>query len=94
MILNLALARSIFIFIFNSSEASSRSFFCFMLDASAIESTSLIFSLIACTFMEVLEPELHEPLDTDDFYFSSCSTIFLNDFLHYLGCNYGRGVNI
>ena len=38
-----------------------------MLDASAIKSASLTFSLIACSFMEVLEPELLDPADTDYF---------------------------
>ena len=48
-----------------------------MLDASAIEFVSLIFSSIACSFMVVLELKLLHLLDTDDFLFFGLFDDFL-----------------
>ena len=51
-----------------------------MYDASAIKSASLIFSLIPYSFMELLEPELLDPLDTDDFLLFELFEDFLERF--------------
>lgn len=48
-----------------------------------------VLSLIACGFMEVLQPDVLDTLDADDLSLLEFFKDFSNEFWHYLGFDYG-----